>query len=166
MEPPTTRHSAPTAARPDSAGVRFPPPLIFLLAFAAGWGLQRLRPMTLLPRDEARVAALVLVVAWVGLTAWTLTCFRRHHTSVVPVKPTTALIVKGPFRITRNPLYLGMLMLYAGVALWFDALWPFVLLLPLVLVIQQYAIRREERYLARTFGDAYRAYTGRVRRWI
>lgn len=166
MEPPTSPHSATTGARPDNAGVRFPPPFIYLLTFAGGWGIQQWSPVTLLPRDKAHVAALVLVVAWAALTAWTMTCFRRHHTSVVPVRPTTTLIVNGPFRITRNPLYLGMIMLYAGVALWLDALWPLVLLLPLVFVIQQYVIRREERYLERTFGDPYRAYKGRVRRWI
>lgn len=155
-----------TTAQPDNAGVRIPPPLIYLGTFAAGFGLQRLAPRGLLPLGEARAAAVVLVAAWVVLTGWTMTCFRRHHTSIVPVKPTTALIIKGPFLVTRNPLYLGLVLLYTGAALWLDALWPLVLLLPLIVVIQTYVIAREERYLERTFGDEYRAYRERVRRWI
>jgi protein-S-isoprenylcysteine O-methyltransferase Ste14 len=154
------------AERADNAGVHVPPPLIYLGTFALGWVLHRVAPRAILPAGEARAAGTVLVAAWVLLTVWTMTCFRRHHTSVIPVKPTTALILKGPFRVTRNPLYLGMVLLYAGVAFWLNALWPLVLLLPLIAVIQGYAIAREERYLTRVFGDEYRAYCRRVRRWI
>lgn len=154
------------AADADNAGVRVPPPLIYLATFGVGWLLQRAWPRPIVTVGEARWAGGVLVAAWVALTAWTVTCFRRHHTSVVPVKPTTALIVKGPFTVTRNPLYLGMVLLYAGMALWLDALWPLLLLLPLIVVIQAYAIAREERYLTRRFGEAYVDYCRRVRRWI
>ncbi|HEY5218826.1 MAG TPA: isoprenylcysteine carboxylmethyltransferase family protein [Gemmatimonadaceae bacterium] len=151
---------------PDNAGVRFPPPLIYLLVFLAGWAIQRVDPITLLPGGESRVAALVCVVAAVVVFGWAALSLRRHRTSIVPVRPTAALVIEGPYRITRNPLYLGLVLLYAGVAFWLDALWPLVLLPVLVFVIQLYAIRREERYLERRFGEEYRAYTRRVRRWI
>ncbi|MDE3052510.1 MAG: isoprenylcysteine carboxylmethyltransferase family protein [Gemmatimonadota bacterium] len=156
----------PAGAGADNAGVRVPPPLIYLATFGIGWLIQRGAPRPIIAAGEARWAGSVLVVAWAAITAWTVTCFRRHRTSLVPVKPASALIVRGPFGVTRNPLYLGMVLLYAGMAFWLDALWPLVLLLPLVFVIQAYAIAREERYLARRFGDAYLDYCRRVRRWI
>jgi protein-S-isoprenylcysteine O-methyltransferase Ste14 len=164
MDPQASPQSA--AGSADNAGVRLPPPLIYLATFLLGWALQEAAPRTIVPPAESRAAGAILIVAWALLTAWAMTCFRRHHTSIVPVKPTTALIIKGPFRFTRNPLYLGMVLLYAGVAFWLDALWPFVLLLPLIVVIQVYAIAREERYLERLYGDPYRDYCRRVRRWI
>lgn len=155
------------AAGADNAGVRVPPPLIYLLTFGLGWLVQREAPRPILTAwGEARWTGAVLIVTWMLLTAWTMTCFRRYRTSVVPVRPTSALIVKGPFRLTRNPLYLGMMLLYAGMAFWLDALWPLLLLLPLIVVIQGYAIAREERYLERRFGAEYVDYCRRVRRWI
>lgn len=164
MEPQLPAQAA--AAAPDNAGVRVPPPLIYATTFAIGWLLHLAAPRAILPRGEAYVAAGVLTTAWLLLTAWTMTCFRRHRTSVIPVKPTTALIIRGPFNFTRNPLYLGLVLLYAGAAFWLDALWPLMLVLPLIAVIQSCAIAREERYLQRVFGDEYRDYCRRVRRWI
>lgn len=150
----------------DSAGVRVPPPIIYLAVFAVGLLVQRAIPRPLLPAAEARPVAVVLAIAWVVLQGWAMTCFRRAHTSIIPVKPTTTLVVKGPFRISRNPIYLALMLLYAAAAVWLNALWPFLLLLPLIMIIQTYAIAREERYLERKFGEPYREYRRRVRRWI
>ena len=72
----------------------------------------------------------------------------------------------GPFRFTRNPLYLGLALLYLGIALWLGVLWPVVLLPALILLVQQVVILREEAYLESRFGEAYRAYRARVRRWF
>ena len=81
-------------------------------------------------------------------------------------RPVPRLVTDGPFRYTRNPGYLGLTMLYAGIAVLRNALWA-ILLLPLVLyVIQRQVIGREERYLERTFGEEYRAYKAQVRRWL
>jgi protein-S-isoprenylcysteine O-methyltransferase Ste14 len=95
-----------------------------------------------------------------------VTSFRRARTSLVPVRPATALITDGPFRFTRNPLYLGLALLYLGIALWLGVLWPVVLLPALILLVQQIVILREEAYLESRFGEAYRAYRARVRRWL
>jgi protein-S-isoprenylcysteine O-methyltransferase Ste14 len=83
-----------------------------------------------------------------------------------PYKPATALAVHGPYRYTRNPMYLAMTIFYLGLTLLVNTLWPLVLLPAVLLVVQRGVINREERYLERTFGDAYRAYKARVRRWL
>jgi len=75
-------------------------------------------------------------------------------------------VTTGPFRWSRNPLYLAILIIYVGTTLVVDALWPFVLLVPLIALLEWGVIRREERYLARTFGEPYEAYRARVRRWL
>jgi protein-S-isoprenylcysteine O-methyltransferase Ste14 len=86
---------------------------------------------------------------------------RRAGTNIRPDQPTLALVTDGAFRFSRNPLYLAATGLYVGVALLVDALWPLVLLIPMLAVVA-----REERYLEAKFGDAYRAYKARVRRWL
>jgi protein-S-isoprenylcysteine O-methyltransferase Ste14 len=97
------------------------------------------------------------------------TAFRalsRAHTPVDPLKPTTALVTEGPFRYSRNPIYLALTLLYLGVALLINALWILLLVVPVLVVICYGVIAREEAYLARKFGDAYRQYTAQVRRWL
>ena len=143
----------------DNAGVAVPPPLVYALGFGIGYGLDRLKPVPL-------GLGWVLAAAGVALAASAIALFRRAGTSPVPIQPTTALVVQGPYRFTRNPMYVGLAALYAGVTLLVDSLWP-LLLLPVVLVVIRWrVITREEAYLERKFGDAYRAYTTRVRRWL
>ncbi len=91
---------------------------------------------------------------------------KRAQTNVDPRKPTTAIVAEGPYRYTRNPLYVGMTLIYAGISALANALPP-VLLLPAVFaVMRRGVIEREERYLERKFGDEYLRYKGQVRRWI
>jgi len=90
----------------------------------------------------------------------------RSRTAIVPYKPTTALVDGWPYSMSRNPIYLALAITYVGVAIFFNTLWPF-LLLPLVLiVIQRGVIDREERYLEGKFGGDYIDYKSRVRRWL
>ena len=91
---------------------------------------------------------------------------RRAGTNVRPDQPATTIVMGGPFRFTRNPLYVGTTGLYVGVALLVDALRPLVLLVPLLAIVEWGVICREERYLEAKFGDAYRTYRARVRRWL
>jgi protein-S-isoprenylcysteine O-methyltransferase Ste14 len=91
---------------------------------------------------------------------------RRAGTHVDPRQPATALVSQGPFRLTRNPLYLSLTLLYAGIALVVNSLWP-ILLLPGALIMIRYGvINREERYLERTFCEQYLSYKAKVRRWV
>ena len=82
------------------------------------------------------------------------------------MRPTTSLVFTGPYRWTRNPMYLAMLLLYIGIALLFDIVWALVLTPLVMLLVVRLVIRREERYLEGKFGEEYRQYKGRVRRWI
>jgi protein-S-isoprenylcysteine O-methyltransferase Ste14 len=92
--------------------------------------------------------------------------FHRLRTAIIPFKPASRLVTSGIYRWTRNPMYLGMALIYAGVAILFDSPVALLLLVAVVVIIQRSVIAREEAYLERAFGDEYRVYKGRVRRWM
>jgi protein-S-isoprenylcysteine O-methyltransferase Ste14 len=159
--------SDPLTSNPtDHAGVRVPPPLIYVVLFGLGIALHWLAPLTFLPIIPARAAALIFLGCGVLLGVWSIGLFRRAGTNLVPVQPTTALVISGPYRLTRNPIYLGFLCVYIAAALWFGIVWALVLVPLVVLAVQRLAIAKEERYLERKFGAAYRQYRAQVRRWI
>lgn len=151
----------------DHPGVVIFPPLLFLLCLGAGFGLHWLWPLpTGLPWAlRAGLGGLAIVLAVVfGLGGE-----RALHgagTNVRPDLPTTAVVTSGIYRFTRNPLYLALLNVYTAVALFVDTLWPFALWAVLLPVLVKGIVEREERYLARKFGEPYRAYKTRVRRWL
>ena len=156
-----------TSAAQDHPGVAVFPPLLFAGCLAAGLALHWLWPlatgMAWLPR--AIVAGLALVVA----AALGLGGERALHgagTNVRPDLPTTTVVSGGVYRITRNPLYLALLLIYTAVALFTNALWPFVLWAVLLPLLVKGIVEREERYLERKFGQPYLDYKARVRRWI
>nr|WP_255699932.1 isoprenylcysteine carboxylmethyltransferase family protein [Jiella avicenniae] len=137
------------------------PLLVGMVAHFSGAGLDfglplRLRLLLGLPALAAGIVPIALA----------LLRFRRAGTSPEPWKPSTALVVDGVYRLTRNPMYLGMALVYAGVALLFDCALTAALLLPAVLTIHYGVIRREERYLTGKFGDAYRDFMRKSRRWL
>jgi len=153
----------------DSAGVKFPPPLAFLGTLLAGLILNRLlgNPrVPLLAHGLQNLLGWLAIVLGAGTMLSAASLFRRIGTEAKPWKPSTALVTDGVFRWTRNPMYLGMAGIYAGVALVADSLMALLLLIPLVFVIQHEVIAREEAYLEGRFGEAYRAYRARVRRWV
>ncbi len=153
----------------DSANVRFPPPLIYLgfLVFGIWAGRAFAFPdlgMESNTRDlfgwgVIAIGVIVGPLAGAGL-------FHRLRTAIIPFKPASRLVTSGIYRWTRNPMYLGMALIYAGIAVLFDSLLALVLLIPVLIIIQLYVIAREEAYLERTFGDEYLAYKARVRRWL
>ena len=107
-----------------------------------------------------------LVLLFVGWNGWSLWLFRRHETGLLPGEPTRAMIEEGPYRLSRNPLYVGLLTLYVGLALLAPTAWALVLFPAAVLLVLWGAILPEERFLRERFGAAYDAYTRRVRRWL
>jgi protein-S-isoprenylcysteine O-methyltransferase Ste14 len=150
----------------DHSGVAVPPPLLYAVPLAVGLLLHWAYPIALMPRGVAVPLGVLLVVLSLALLASAMISFRRARTSPVPIKPTTAIVETGPYRFTRNPMYVGLAALYLGVTLWVDSLWP-ILFLPIALfMIQRFVIAREERYLEAKFGDQYRGYKARVRRWL
>jgi len=156
----------PIDAAADNAGVRFPPPVLYLAAVLGGYLLNRRWPLPV--GEGALVSALAwaLAAVWLVLTVSSIGNFRRFGTSIVPVKPSAALVVAGPYRFTRNPMYVGLAALTAALGLFMDSWWPIALLLPVLVIVRLFVIAPEERYLERRFGDDYRRYTQRVRRWI
>jgi protein-S-isoprenylcysteine O-methyltransferase Ste14 len=160
--------TAPTAP-PDHAGIRVLPPGVYLLAIGLGWLVDRFLPLRLYPLDWGLVrwaGGAGIVTAGVLLALWADLAFRRKGTSPVPFRPTTALAFEGPYRFTRNPMYLGLAIAQAGAAVLVDSAW-IVALLPLSMwVIRRAVIDKEEAYLERKFGDPYREFKTRVRRWL
>jgi len=142
---------------PDNAGVVVPPPIVYALGFGLGYALDRLRPAHVGMRGGRLLLGWILAGAGVALAASAIALFRRASTSPVPNQPTTALVAQGPYRFTRNPMYVALLA---------NSWWPLVVLPVVLMVIRWRVIAREEAYLERKFGDAYRAYTTRVRRWL
>lgn len=148
------------------AGVRFPPPLIYLGLLLAGLAIDRLAALPSIGLSDPWLFAAGPVVAGIALLAMAAGLFRRHGTALEPWRPSSALVGSGIYRRTRNPMYLGMAFIYLGLALGFESI-AALLLLPVALVlIQTQVIAREERYLEARFGDGYRAYKARVRRWL
>src|SRR6185312_1322128 len=146
------------AVEPDSAGVRFPPPFVYLGALLLGLAAERFVTLRSFGVDWQLLVATgaLLFVAGAVMMLAAAGLFRRLGTNVPPSQPTTLIATTGPYRWTRNPMYLGMALIYAGLAIGFDGPIAFALL-PLVLIaIQTQVIAREERYLEAKFGDDYR----------
>jgi len=108
----------------------------------------------------------VLVLLFAVWNGWALWLFHRHETGLLPGQAPTAMIEQGPYRLSRNPLYLGLLALYVGLALLAPTFWGLVLVPVAVLLVTWGAIRPEERFLRERFGAPYDDYTRRVRRWV
>lgn len=164
----------------DTPGVIAPPPLIYLGFLFVGWGLARLgaRPDVVeagfgwlaagfnLEVEVRRGVALTLIIGGLLLDGMAAGLFRRRGTAVEPWKPSTTLIIEGPYRFSRNPIYLGFAITYLGLAVAMDSWVALLLLLPCLAVVDRFVIQREERYLAAKFGPGYDAYRRKVRRWL
>ena len=150
----------------DKAGVIAPPPLIYLGALIFGLLLSRRFPMGFLPSRAARGLGWPLLGGGVLLLGWFERAMRQADTPTSPYKPVERIATEGPFRYTRNPGYLAMTLIYAGIACLTNALWAILLLPVALLVIQRGVIEREERYLEAKFGEEYLSYKAQVRRWI
>jgi protein-S-isoprenylcysteine O-methyltransferase Ste14 len=150
----------------DVAGVVAPPPLFFVVPLLVGLLLNRARPVRWLPPAVARPVGLTLVGLGLPLVASAVRAMLSAGTHIRPDRPTTALVTSGPFSFSRNPGYLSMALVYSGVSAFANALWPLLLLPAALSGLQRGVIEREERYLERKFGEEYRAYRARVRRWL
>jgi protein-S-isoprenylcysteine O-methyltransferase Ste14 len=151
-----------------TAGVVVPPPLIYAGVLAAALLLDWLigGPVTGIGWTPRLVVGAVLIVAGFAIPLAASAQFRVAGTEVRPWRPSTALVTHGVYRYTRNPMYLGLTLIFAGIALLADSVITLVALVPLLVVIHYAVIRREEHYLEITFGETYRDYKRRVRRWI
>lgn len=150
----------------DAPGVLVFPPALFAGTLVLGLVLHWLRPVSLLPPLPARLAGLVVLVLSWWLVHSAEAAMKRAGTNVRPDQPSLAIVTDGPFRFSRNPMYLATTGLYLGITLLVNTPWPLILLSPMLLVLHWGVVRREERYLEAKFGEPYRAYKSRVRRWV
>ena len=151
---------------PDSPGVIVFPPALFVGTLLLALGIHVLWPMHLAKGNWMRIVGAVLVVTSGALSRWSSGTMRRAGTNVLPSKSTLSIVTDGPFRFSRNPLYVAASLLYLGLALIFNSDWPLALFVPMLTVLDWGVIQREEGYLEAKFGDVYLAYKARVRRWL
>lgn len=163
--------SAPTGSDPDdSPGVLFPPPFLYVLLVAAGWAADRRLPWRV-PATEgvlspAELLGLLLLAGGLVLDVASLVQFLRSRTNALPFRPASAFVARWPYVWTRNPMYLGMTAVTAGLALVTGRLWWLASAILAWGVIDRFVVPREEAYLERRFGAGYLDYKRRVRRWI
>jgi protein-S-isoprenylcysteine O-methyltransferase Ste14 len=154
----------------DAAAVRVPPPVIPLLAVLLGVGLNRVWPIdlgfALATPERYWLGGLIVLTAFLGLGLWSVLLFRRSGQSENPWKPTLHIEERGPFRVTRNPMYLQMVLVCTGLAVILMNWWVLVLTPVAGWLLQRFAILPEEAYLESKFGESYLAYKSRVRRWL
>jgi protein-S-isoprenylcysteine O-methyltransferase Ste14 len=150
----------------DNPGVIARPPLIYVAALALGLLLHTAFPVRFLPTTIARVLGAVLIAGAVAIAVSAFRTMARAGTSFRTERPTTAIVTGGPFRYTRNPIYVALTLLYLGIASVANALWVLLLVIPVLLLMQRGVVTREERYLERKFGEEYLSYKARVRRWL
>jgi len=151
----------------DTANVIVRPPIAWALAALVGLTLQWVVSLPFMPASVPAgwIGGIVFVLA-LALFAWAIATMTRAGSNVPTNLPTTTIVETGPYRFTRNPIYLGMFLGLVGLAIAFDSLWLLVMLVPFSLAIRYGVVAREEAYLERKFGDAYRQYRARVRRWV
>jgi protein-S-isoprenylcysteine O-methyltransferase Ste14 len=142
------------------------PPLVYLGSIALGLILHFTWPISLVPRGVSpRFGALVVLLA-IGLFLFAVRSFRAAGTPVPGNRPTTTIVRTGPYRFSRNPIYLAFSLLQLGIALWVNSLWLVVTLLAAVAVMAVVVIPKEERYLEARFPSEYSPYKASVRRWL
>jgi protein-S-isoprenylcysteine O-methyltransferase Ste14 len=152
----------------ETAGVIARPPLLFLAALLLGLASDHLLPSPFAVPERAghAIIAGALIVIGLTLAATGIRNFSRSATPVPTNQPTRVLVTTGIHGWTRNPIYLGMFLIYGGVGVAARSPWTLILTIPLALTIRYGVVAREEAYLERRFGDAYRNYKARVRRWL
>ncbi|MCQ4280367.1 isoprenylcysteine carboxylmethyltransferase family protein [Pseudomonas stutzeri] len=143
-----------------------PPPLVYLAFMGCAWGLSRAVPLDLPEYELTFYAGWVVVAVGIALMLWSALEMFRYRTTINPYGKPSSLLQSGPFRFSRNPIYLADTFVYCGVGLLLNSVWPWLLLPLLIVCMQRTVIIHEEHLLLRLFGDDYRIYRRRVRRWL
>lgn len=150
------------------ARVRFPPPLIFFACILLGMGFQYAVTPAPVPvaRPISAMGGVVILLIGLGIIASARILFMRTGQHPAPWRPSPELILKGPYRFTRNPMYLGITLLELGLGLAVNNLWIALFAAPALLAVHFIAVLPEERYLSEKFGESYKAYLTQVRRYL
>jgi protein-S-isoprenylcysteine O-methyltransferase Ste14 len=143
-----------------------PPPLLYAAPLVGGLLLDRLLPLPSLPRGLSRPLGFATLAGGLALVGWAVRTMARAGAPIDVREAPTRLVTGGPFRHSRNPVYIGLAAIYAGIALLTRARWPLLFLPGVLATIDRGVVAREERFLRQGFGEEYIRYLGRVRRWI
>jgi protein-S-isoprenylcysteine O-methyltransferase Ste14 len=149
-------------------GVFIPPPLFYVLIFIAAVFIQKIIPITdkLFRLLAIKVVGVILLIVALFFLVKSLRQFFLTKNTLVLIKPASSLQTTGIYGMTRNPMYVGLTIVYLGIACFIGNLWNFILLPVLFIIVQEYIIKREEKYLELEFGQEYRDYKRTVRRWL
>jgi len=153
-------------ATKDSANVRGAPPLVLLALIAAGGLIHLLAPLAILPDSVPNAVGLLPIAAAIALFMLSVREFSRHNTPVRGSEPVMTIVASGPYRLSRNPIYLSMLVLQVGIALIVNSAWMFAAVAVMFAYLSLGVIAREESYLTGKFGEQYLRYKASVRRWV
>ncbi len=150
----------------DSAGVVVRPPFLYGGGFIVVLVLRWLWPLPIIGPGGPLWTALAVAVVGLAIILLGRRTLVAAGTNVDPMSPTTAIVTTGPYRFSRNPIYVGLTLLYLGLASAFNTWWAVILLVPILAIMHLGVVRREERYLEQKFGEPYRQFCSRVRRYL
>lgn len=154
--------------KPDNPGVQFPPPLLYAAIFVVGIFLQKFLVIdrSIFGMQAVSIAGVVFLVMAFFFMARSIGQFIRTKNTIIPNKAASSLQTTGIYHMTRNPMYVSLALIYLGLTCLIGNWWNIILLPLLLIMVQELVIKREERYLARKFGDAFSQYRQQVRRWL
>ena len=150
----------------DSAGVMTIPPIIYLIGLLVGLPIDYFYPIEFLPESVSDWFGVLLTPVAIPIALLAVLALKRGETPIDVRKPTTAIVTDGIYRLTRNPMYVSLAVVYSGIACWVNSIWVLLFIVPVLIVVDQGIIKREERYLEHKFGGEYLQYKSDVRRWI
>lgn len=151
---------------PKVAGAVAPPPLVFLGGFILGMVINFFLPIPILRDISIQLFGVVPLVLGIWLLASANITLRRRKTPPEPWKPSVELVQDGPYRLTRNPIYLSFAIIYVGASFIFNSAFALIMLIPVMIIFERGQIPREEHYLKERFGEEYDRYKAKVRRWV
>lgn len=157
-------HAQDTA--PGRSRVRIIPPFIYGGALLLAIVLELLYGINVFTWGVQLALGVLLISFGAGLLTWCIELFGKTGTPLNPNKPTREIVTKGPYSLSRNPIYIALTVIYLGLCVLCDLLWGILLVAPLVFIIRKFVIEREEHYLEEKFGESYLAYKNKVKRWF
>ncbi len=150
----------------DTPNVKIIPPLVYLAGIVVGLLVSMWMPITVIPNPTAWISGGFLILCGAVLAGPAILKFKGVGTTVRPDRAASSLVIAGPYRITRNPMYLGLALVYLGIAIADQSIWALILFPVILIIIQHWAIEPEEAFLERRFGTDYSRYKANVRRWL
>jgi protein-S-isoprenylcysteine O-methyltransferase Ste14 len=150
----------------DAPNVKIIPPLVYLAGLVVGLLVSMWMPTKVVPNPAAWIIGGFLIFCGAVLAGSAILQFKGVGTTVRPDRAASSLVIAGPYKITRNPMYLGLALVYLGIAMADQSIWALILFPVIMIIIQHWAIEPEEAFLERRFGTDYSSYKANVRRWL